>query len=461
MEVRLQRLADRIINMADNLRFFASHVDGFVRWIEVETLKSYVMPLDVSKFISEKICGIYEYETDEDGEPTPRVKLDHTHCTRCHRKLTAKTVAILDGQPFGPVCIRTADLLNEAEYMDLQEWLDMDHTPEEIQEPKLFTTQIPVLFTSATIGTPKLNGYLKKVGLTEENTLQMLAKSPFNYQEQTLFYVPDGREPNPKNHNFTEFCIDEIRTLVNYSEGGVFCLFTSRRAMKQCFEELYGELATAGYRVFSQDTYGKKFVIDSFNQHHNCVLFATESYFEGVSIDGLNLRTVILDKLPFGAPSPLSKAIDEMTLQLGREKGLTGDNLKYYPFNKNAIPNMITKTKQASGRLIRTATDQGVFALLDNRARTAAYGRNRVVPSLPFGKPTSHLYQVADFLSELILHADNEEPQMFADLTPIQQVGFVANGQIQEVSPFTAKLAQQNGKNKPVEVNWPLEEIPF
>ena len=45
----------------------------------------------------------------EERTSTVIVKPDHTRCTRCHRKLTAKDVWILDGKPYGPDCIEKVD----------------------------------------------------------------------------------------------------------------------------------------------------------------------------------------------------------------------------------------------------------------------------------------------------------------------------------------------------------------
>ena len=59
-------------------------------------------------------------------------KPDHTRCARCHRKLTADTVAILNGQPFGPDCIEKVDFEGAAERMPLDEWLDGQATVQEI-----------------------------------------------------------------------------------------------------------------------------------------------------------------------------------------------------------------------------------------------------------------------------------------------------------------------------------------
>jgi GNAT superfamily N-acetyltransferase len=60
----------------------------------------------------------------EDRTETVMVKPDHTRCTRCHRKLTAAEVWILDGKPFGPDCIEKVNWGDGiAEQFRLEDWL--------------------------------------------------------------------------------------------------------------------------------------------------------------------------------------------------------------------------------------------------------------------------------------------------------------------------------------------------
>jgi ATP-dependent DNA helicase DinG len=55
--------------------------------------------------------------------------------------------------------------------------------------------------------------------------------------------------------------------------------------------------------------------------------------------------------------------------------------------------------KQGLGRLIRSATDRGVLAVLDPRLRTQAYGR-QFIKSLPPCPVTSDLAEVARVFDE-------------------------------------------------------------
>jgi len=60
----------------------------------------------------------------EDREETRTIILEHGRCHRCHRQLTAATVHVLDGLPYGPTCIGHVDRDGRHEVHDLQDWLE-------------------------------------------------------------------------------------------------------------------------------------------------------------------------------------------------------------------------------------------------------------------------------------------------------------------------------------------------
>jgi ATP-dependent DNA helicase DinG len=77
---------------------------------------------------------------------------------------------------------------------------------------------------------------------------------------------------------------------------------------------------------------------------------------------------VVITKLPFEVPSdPIISARSE----------LYEDS-----FNEYYLPEAILKFRQGFGRLIRTASDRGIVAILDRRVLTKQYGR-MFLESLP------------------------------------------------------------------------------
>jgi ATP-dependent DNA helicase DinG len=92
-------------------------------------------------------------------------------------------------------------------------------------------------------------------------------------------------------------------------------------------------------------------------------------FWQGVDVPGPALSLVAIDRIPFGRP-------DEPLLQARRERAGAD------AFNLIDLPRATTLLAQGAGRLIRSATDHGVVAVLDPRLATAGY-RWDVVRTLP------------------------------------------------------------------------------
>ncbi len=388
--------ADAIRSMARNVREVSEATrKGFVRWIDQsdkDAIKLNSTPFDVSRFIGE-LAGFVQ--CDGDSEP-----LDHTRCTKCHRKLTAETVALLGGQPYGPDCILTVDIFGDAERVSLADWLAKDHEPAVGGEPPA-SQRSPVIFTSATLAAPNMSHFMRESGIPY--ALQMQVESPFNYRKNALLYVPNGTTPNPGSDEHLTYLVDDIRQLVRQAKGGAFLLFTSYRTLNHCVSELHYQFESWGYPVYVQGELPKLEIAKRFREQGNGVLFATKSFFEGVSIDGDALRLVVIDKMPFEAPSPLNTAQEEALREYAvTTLNLRGKQAEWYPFEALRVPKMTIELKQGAGRLIRTATDRGVIAILDPRLRSSRYGRNDVLPSLPPAPLVSSLLATEKFFAAYV-----------------------------------------------------------
>jgi ATP-dependent DNA helicase DinG len=138
------------------------------------------------------------------------------------------------------------------------------------------------------------------------------------------------------------------------------------------------------YPCFLQGSAAKAGLLEKFRQTPNAVLFATSSFWQGVDVRGEQLSCVIVDKLPFAVPSDPVVAARQRFID---EQGGTS-------FYEYSVPQAIISLKQGLGRLIRSATDRGVLAVLDPRLRTKAYGR-LFLESLPPCRVTSDIEDVS------------------------------------------------------------------
>lgn len=367
--IKLAKRANKIRNKADQILVASSATpEGSVRWIEPEMDKHVCVPFDVSAFIG-RMAG---FETTQPG------KVSRTHCTRCNRALTAATVHVLDGLAYGPDCIRHVDAFGDAEIMPLVQWLDI-----EAEEPVTRHDPTAIIFTSATIAAPDLAHFMRECGIS--HGFQMVADSPFDYESNALLYIPNGETPIPNAKEWPSYVIEDVRKLVMAAKGGAFLLFTSYSNLKNCSTYLRHIFEGAGLACYVQGELPKGEIAKRFREDGNAVLFATKSFWEGISIEGAALRLVVIDKMPFQAPSPLLKA-RETTVKNA--------------FTDLHVPEMVIDLKQGAGRLIRRMDDYGVIALLDSRARLKPYGRNMVIPAMPPARLVHNIYEVSAFFDE-------------------------------------------------------------
>ena len=126
------------------------------------------------------------------------------------------------------------------------------------------------------------------------------------------------------------------------------------------------------YTLLKQGDYSRNEMIEIFRNAKNPILFGTDSFWEGVDVQGEQLKSVIIVKLPFKVPDdPVTEAIIE---HIRENKG--------NPFNEFQVPQAVIKFKQGIGRLIRSKSDTGIITILDNRVITKYYGR-KFLNSLP------------------------------------------------------------------------------
>jgi len=229
----------------------------------------------------------------------------------------------------------------------------------------LFDNLDRLVFASATIVVNGSFDYFKKsLGLDEEDCIEAIIKSPFDYNEQMSVYIPSDIQDS---ENINAFVSDASRFILNIllkTNGKAFILFTSYTMLNQIYYSISKKLKDKGFEVFLHGDKPRSQLIKEFKEAENPILFGTTSFWEGVDVQGENLSNVIITKLPFLVPtdpvvSAISKKIEE-----------NGGN----SFTDFQLPEATIKFKQGVGRLIRKKTDSGNIFILDNRILKKRYG---------------------------------------------------------------------------------------
>jgi ATP-dependent DNA helicase DinG len=252
----------------------------------------------------------------------------------------------------------------------------------EILREKLFEQFDTVVLTSATLAVGGRFDFLKqRLGL--QPAKEKVLPQEFDFHEQALLYIPADM-PDVRHESFPRRAAQEITKLLEISKGRAFCLFTSYAQMRGVYELVSGRV---NFPMLLQGTAPKTILLERFRSTPNAVLFATASFWQGVDVPGTQLSCVIIDKLPFAVPSdPIVAA---------RVRALQEDGRN--PFAEYQVPEAVLALKQGFGRLIRSKTDRGILAILDNRISRMQYGRI-FLESLPDYTTTQEIAEVARFM---------------------------------------------------------------
>jgi ATP-dependent DNA helicase DinG len=187
--------------------------------------------------------------------------------------------------------------------------------------------------------------------------------SPFDYERQAILYVPtDIPEPVGKERaDHTAAVLDELTDLVHAAGGRTLALFTTTNAARNAAAHLRKHTK---FTILEHGELPAAVLAAEFAEDEKSVLCATMGMWAGLNVVGSACTLVVIDKIPF-APmdDPLSAARRAHADQSGR------NGFREVFVNQAAL--MLT---QGSGRLIRSAQDRGVVAILDPRLHTKGYG---------------------------------------------------------------------------------------
>ena len=233
----------------------------------------------------------------------------------------------------------------------------------------VFEPMDSVICTSATLSIGKSFNYWKKhAGVffaEEERILEGEFPSPFPYKTNVLFAVARDA-PFPENaFEYQRYIEDSIVRLIRAAGGKTLVLFTSYESLKHACDIARNALRLSGIKILRQGDDDRFRLLKIFREDKTSVLFATDSFWEGVDVPGDSLSQVIIAKLPFGVPNnPVFAAKSEMIQQRGGSS-----------FMELSVPDAVIKFRQGFGRLMRRNSDKGAIVVLDKRIVEKQYGR--------------------------------------------------------------------------------------
>ncbi|MDO5454367.1 MAG: ATP-dependent DNA helicase [Corynebacterium sp.] len=252
---------------------------------------------------------------------------------------------------------------------------------------RLFAEQTVVL-TSATLTVGgNFDAMAASWGLPKGTWDGLNAGTPFDPKKSGILYTAKHL-PQPGRDGLAAETLDEMAELITAAGGRTLGLFSSRRAAEQAAQELRPRLPFEIY-LQGEDTTGA--LVEKFAKNENSCLFGTLTLWQGVDVPGTALSLVMIDRIPFPRPDdPLLQARSEAANAAGRSG-----------FMEVSATHAALLMAQGAGRLLRSVTDRGVVAVLDNRLVTKRYG-GFLKASLPQFWETTDPAVVAGALKRLV-----------------------------------------------------------
>jgi ATP-dependent DNA helicase DinG len=175
----------------------------------------------------------------------------------------------------------------------------------------LFRRKEAVVLTSATIRTSNSFEYFQE-RLDLWDTEEAAVGSPFDYEENTLLFLPTD-VPEPNQPGYQRAASNGLIELAKRIRGRTLVLFTSYSQLRQTANAIKEPLADSDIVVYQQgDGSSRRQMIENFKNADQAVLLGTRSFWEGVDIPGPALSCVVITRIPFAVPSdPIVSARSE------------------------------------------------------------------------------------------------------------------------------------------------------
>ncbi|WP_175991254.1 ATP-dependent DNA helicase [Bacillus sp. Marseille-Q1617] len=222
----------------------------------------------------------------------------------------------------------------------------MPRLVEEILRTKVFSQNIPFIFSSATLSYNRDFSYVAQ-SLGIEKFEKFSVESPYDYDEMMKVFVPE-------NFSGYEAKFQYAWEQLKQNKGKSLLLFSSKEEMNE-FRKFKQNNSDQEWKVIFEGDKEISHTVEEFQNDHSSVL-CSYHLWEGLDIPGESLTQVVIVSLPFPPKDPVFDA----------KRKHAEDSIKEVD-----IPYMLLRMRQGIGRLIRTNEDHGQVHILLNEQESA------------------------------------------------------------------------------------------
>ncbi|MCZ8511030.1 ATP-dependent DNA helicase [Paenibacillus filicis] len=240
----------------------------------------------------------------------------------------------------------------------------LPRTVKEVLRERVFSLNIPIIFSSATLSVDDSFDYVAgSMGI--EDYLSFSVPSPYDYAHAMKVTAPVWKHRG----TFSEKMKTTVR-LLERSGGRALILFSGAEEMDRFRRELIHYPECAGMRFGFEGQREISHLISAFQQDEESILCAY-SLWEGLDVPGPSLSNVIIWGMPFPP---------EQDPVFAAKRASSAS-----PYEEVDLPYMLLRLKQGMGRLIRTRQDRGTVAILSEQLYEQPLLREKVGGLLPEG----------------------------------------------------------------------------
>lgn len=224
---------------------------------------------------------------------------------------------------------------------DITTLVIMPNLVEDVLQEKVFSKKMPIIFSSATLSTNGDFGYLAG-SLGIKDYLSFTVELPFNYKEHMKLIIPDYQKVQK---------LTATLAVLNETAGSSLILFNDEDELQDFKQISQNDPSFKDFTFLFEGDQELSTIVQSFQNEEKTCLCAIYLW-EGLDIPGPSLSSVIIWSLPFPPNDPVFN---------GKR------NNAYDAYQDVDLPHMLLRLRQGLGRLIRTSSDKGIVALMDER----------------------------------------------------------------------------------------------